>query len=240
MKIVLTNDDGIDADGLATLEKAFAEIGELTIVAPHQPFSGCGHQVTTDAPIDVQPRGSNRFAVHGTPADCARLALLHLVEDADWLLSGINAGGNLGVDVYMSGTVAAAREAALLGTKTIAFSHYRNRNGGFDWERAGQIVRSVFEKIVATPASNGDYWNVNLPDTNGSTHVPQVIECPLDTNPLAVRYTYEEGRYLYNGIYQRRPFRTGSDVDICFGGHIALTKLSSATGLRADSSEPAE
>ena len=113
MAFLLTNDDGIDAPGIEALWQVVE--GDGTIVAPQQQHSGCGHTVTVNAPIAVAQRSPQHYAVGGTPADCVRLGLQHLYPKAQLVLSGINAGGNLGTDVYMSGTVAAVREAALLG-----------------------------------------------------------------------------------------------------------------------------
>src|SRR4051794_34816796 len=114
MILMLTNDDGIEAPGLSALEAAAEGVGERRIVvAPAGPQSGCGHAVTTHRPIRVDRRGESAFAVEGTPADCVRLAIHHLDPGVDWVLSGINSGGNLGADVYHSGTVAAVREAVL-------------------------------------------------------------------------------------------------------------------------------
>src|SRR5437899_2952958 len=104
MRLLLTNDDGLHAPGLAALEEAAAGLGELFVVAPSDAFSGCGHRVTTDGPLRVRQLGPHRFAVDGTPADCVRLALHGLVPTPDRVLSGVNAGGNLGADVHHSGT----------------------------------------------------------------------------------------------------------------------------------------
>ena len=115
MRILLTNDDGIDAPGLEALRQAAAPLGEVVLVAPLDTLSGCSHRVTTDHPVRVHERGPGRYAIDGTPADCARVGLYGLARDAAWVLSGVNAGGNLGADVWHSGTVAAAREAVLHG-----------------------------------------------------------------------------------------------------------------------------
>ena len=99
MQIVITNDDGIDTPGLAALEHAARGLGDLVVIAPVAENSNCGHRVTTHAGLRVEQRGPARFAIHGTPADCVRLALHHLASDAGAVLSGINHGGNLGADV---------------------------------------------------------------------------------------------------------------------------------------------
>ena len=120
MRFLLTNDDGIDAPGLQALYDAASQLGEVTVAAPTLVHSGCGHRVTTDAPFAVEEMGTGRFAVAGTPADCVRVALHDLAPRVDWVLSGVNAGGNLGADVYHSGTVAAVREAVLHGVPGVA------------------------------------------------------------------------------------------------------------------------
>src|SRR5688572_15733741 len=106
MKLLLTNDDGIDAPGLALLREIAAEFGEPFVVAPDQHLSGCGHRVSTEHDLTLDDRGEGRYALSGTPADCVRVGLLHVCPDAAWVLSGVNDGGNLGVDTFLSGTVA--------------------------------------------------------------------------------------------------------------------------------------
>src|SRR6478672_7932026 len=128
MKLLLTNDDGIDAPGLAALQRAAEQLGQAVVAAPATHQSGCSHAVTWEKAVRIEERGPDRFAVHGTPADCARLGLLKLVPDAKWVLSGINHGGNLGADVYYSGTVAAVREAVLHGWPGIAVSYYKKKH----------------------------------------------------------------------------------------------------------------
>ena len=113
MKLLVTNDDGIDAAGIAALEYAAQGVGERVVVAPAGPQSGVSHAVTTGQVVALEAIGMQRYRLHGTPADCTRLGLLHVVPDAAFVLSGINHGGNLGADVYYSGTVAAVREAVL-------------------------------------------------------------------------------------------------------------------------------
>jgi 5'-nucleotidase len=125
--LLLTNDDGIDAPGIAALAEAVEGLGVRKVVAPFGPYSGCGHVVTTHKPLVVTTRPDGRHAVEGTPADCVRLALHHLEPAFDWVVSGINAGGNLGTDVHHSGTVAAVREAVIHGRPGIAVSQYMAR-----------------------------------------------------------------------------------------------------------------
>ncbi|MFN8641564.1 MAG: 5'/3'-nucleotidase SurE [Candidatus Binatia bacterium] len=225
MRLIVTNDDGIDAPGLATLVAVAGGFGALAVVAPTGAQSGVGHQITTAAPIAVERLAPRRYRVAGTPADCARLALTRLAADADWLLSGINHGGNLGADVYTSGTVAAAREAALLGRPAIAVSHYVGRGRNVDWSVAARRLQPVLARLLMAPLAAGHFWNVNLPHPIDDAVAPAIVFCGLDTRPLAVRYRRDGATYVYTGDYHTRPRQPGRDVDVCMGGDIAVTKV---------------
>src|SRR5947209_1509937 len=163
MRLLLTNDDGIAAPGIEALFQAAVQLGEPVVVAPTDALSGCSHRVTTDGPIRIRDEGPGRYAVDGTPADCVRVALHRLVPDAAWVLSGINAGGNLGADVHYSGTVAAVREAVLHGWPGIAVSQYRKRALPFDWRRATAWTVAVLRDLLQRPWTPGTLWNINLP-----------------------------------------------------------------------------
>jgi len=221
--LVLTNDDGYDAPGLAALRRAVEGLGPARVVAPMAAESGCGHRVTTHQHLDAAEHEGGVVAVSGTPADCVRLALHHLAADASWVLSGINAGGNLGVDVFHSGTVAAVREAVIHGVPGIAVSHYIARGRTIDWERAARWARPVLEDLLARPWRPGTFWNVNLPHPGPDAPDPEVVFCPLDPSPLPLHFEVEAGRALYRGDYQNRPRIEGADVASCFGGRIAVS-----------------
>jgi 5'-nucleotidase len=236
MRLLLTNDDGIDAPGLAALCEAARGLGELVVVAPHVCHSSGSHRVTTDAPIRLARLGGDRFAVEGTPADCVRIALSGLAGAVDAVLAGINAGGNLGADVYVSGTVAAAREAALLGRPAIAVSQYRKRGLPFDWARAATWVAPLLRDLLARPWQPGSLWNVNLPHLEAAAS-PPVVFCPLDWSPLPIRFDRDGDHYLYAGDYHNRPRRQGSDVDVCFAGRISVTRLVLHGALEAECGE---
>ncbi|MBX7102942.1 MAG: 5'/3'-nucleotidase SurE [Gemmataceae bacterium] len=225
MKFLLTNDDGIDAPGLGALERAAALRGTVRTVAPRDAHSGCSHVVTVHRPLSVCPLDNDRLHVDGTPGDCSRLGLLHLFPDTDWVLSGVNAGGNLGADIYLSGTVAAAREAALFGKPAVALSHFKRRDLEFDWERIVPWITRVLEVITNRSHVPGTFWNVNLPHLPPGQADPKIIECSVDRNPLGVRYTVDGTSYRYAGDYHGRPRVPGSDVDVCFSGSIAITEL---------------
>ena len=225
MKFLLTNDDGIKAPGLAMLAQALSGLGQVVVVAPTAPLSGCSHQVSTQRPLQVTEVAAGWHAVDGTPADCIRLGLLHLAPDADWVMAGINDGGNLGVDVYMSGTVAAAREAALFGKPAIAFSQYRRTREPAAGSATIPMVKRVVERLQEPPPRPGAFWNVNFPDPETRDETPEIVICPLDSTHLPVRYEIQSGRFHYCGIYQERAYKQGADVNVCFSGRIAVTQI---------------
>lgn len=225
MKFLITNDDGIDAAGIQALHVAATPIGQATVVAPADHQSGCSHTATTGRGIRIEDRGPERVAVHGTPADCVRVGLLKLVPDATWVLSGVNHGGNLGADVHYSGTVAAVREAVLHGWPGIAFSHYKKVQFEYDWIRIATWTNRVLIDLLARSYEAGTFWNVNLPHLNAEDPEPEFVFCNLDPHPLPLSYRHEEGLHYYDGDYHNRKRTPGADVDVCFQGKIAITKI---------------
>jgi 5'-nucleotidase len=225
MNLVLTNDDGVDAPGIEALGRAVKGLGEIQIIAPSGPQSGCGHAVTTHQPIQVERRPDGGIGVGGTPADCVRLAIHHLAPGVDWVISGINAGGNLGVDVFHSGTVAAVREAVIHGKPGIALSHFIARGRRIDWDQAAHWSRRVVKHLLALPWQPGTFWNVNLPHPEAAGTEPEIIHCPVDPSPLPLEFQVEGDSALYCGVYQSRARRAGSDVSVCFGGQISVSLI---------------
>lgn len=225
MKLIVTNDDGIEAQGLLTLEDLASQWGDVVVVAPAELQSGASHQLTNNQPIRVDELSEHRYRVWGTPADCARLALNQLATDGDWVLSGINHGGNLGVDVYESGTVAAAREAAIHGCKAMALSHYTADGRGIDWPLAAERLRPVLERLLREDLEAGFFFNVNLPHPDHEEPCLEMKAAPVDTSPFKIAFTPTGNGYLHTGIYQERHRKPGSDIDQCFGGHISLSKI---------------
>lgn len=224
LQFLLTNDDGVDAEGLLALRAAAETIGRATIVASADCHSGGGHRVTTHSPLRVTRRDEACFTVNGTPADCVRLALDRIVPETDWVLSGINHGGNLGADVYMSGTVAAVREAALHGKPGIAVSHYHRKGiDPLDWPRATRWAAVVLRELVSRPRETGTFWNVNLPHLPAGAPDPDVVYCPVDLSPLPLSYRADGEGLLYNGNYHARQRHPGTDVDVCFSGKITVS-----------------
>ncbi len=226
MKIILTNDDGIDAPGLEILERCFQDDEQIIIVAPAQPQSGIAHRVTTRSPIRVNQLALNRFSVEGTPADCTRIALKQIAPEAGWLVSGINPGANLGSDVYNSGTVAAAREAAILGCRSIAVSQYIAKDRQIDWDKTGFHAAEVIKILMKRDIAPSSFWNVNLPNPLGNRSEIPIRFCGLDTNPHKYDFRKNDNEYNYEGSIHERPRDPGTDVAVCFDeGHIAVTKI---------------
>ncbi len=243
MHFLVTNDDGIDAEGLQSLIRAAAKFGEVIVVAPASHQSGCSHQTTTDREIvvDEHDAGQNavkRFAVHGTPADCVRLGLLHLAPKASWVLSGVNHGGNLGADVYVSGTVAAVREGLLLGVQGIAFSQYRKSKTTCNWDATSVMTERVLKDLLVRELAPRECWNVNFPDVSSVASSPAVsgdvanlrdipiVDCLTDPHPLPVLFERTERGFSYRGDYHGRSRLPESDIAACFSGSIAVSKLS--------------
>jgi 5'-nucleotidase len=222
-RLLLTNDDGIDAPGLAALEAAIAGLGMPKVVAPLGAQSGASHKVTTDAAVPIDERGPDRFAVDGTPADCVRLALHHIAGPVDWVLAGINAGGNLGVDIHHSGTVAAVREGVIHGLRGVAVSHFMAKGRSIDWNRAARWTRQALNLLLARPAPPETFWNVNLPHPRPEVEEVDFVFCPVDPSPLPLSYRVDGAGAEYIGSYPDRPRRPGWDVEVCLGGRVAIS-----------------
>lgn len=234
MTIILTNDDGIDAEGIWSLQQATELVYGVkgALVAPSRQYSGCGHQVTTYAPIAINKRddlGDHTYAIDGSPADCVRIAIAHLYGDVKLVMSGINHGGNMGVDVYMSGTVAAVREAAFHNIPAIAISHYQDRQKAFDWNWAAQTTAVVIKQLLEIKLPPQSYWNVNLPHLDiaeASSKMPEIVFCEKSSQPLPLEFKVNDDRVTYTGRYDQRDRSPNTDVDVCFSGKIAVTQMS--------------
>lgn len=225
MQFLLTNDDGIDALGLTLLSDVLAPHGKVTVVAPESEQSGVGHRVNTRGALKLEERAVDRYALSGTPADCARVGLRGLTVRADWVMSGLNHGGNLGVDIHMSGTVAGAREGAILGCRALAISQVINMRHPPDPERIRRITTRVISELLSRPLPLGKLYNVNLPFAPESEE-PELCFCEPDPSPHDVRYARALDAFTYEGVFLNRGRVPGCDVEAVLNGKISVSVLS--------------
>ncbi|MBU3696857.1 5'/3'-nucleotidase SurE [Dechloromonas sp.] len=163
MRILLSNDDGYFAPGLAALAAALSGLGEVVVVAPEQNRSGASNSLTLDRPLMLKQAANGFHFVNGTPTDCVHLAVTGMLNTLpDIIVSGINNGANMGDDTIYSGTVAAATEGYLLGIPSIAISltSFEGRN----FAAAGRVARELVERYTAKPINQPVLLNVNVPD----------------------------------------------------------------------------
>jgi 5'-nucleotidase len=166
-RILISNDDGIAAHGLAVLERiALALSDDVWVVAPALERSGAGHSLTIHEPLRPVKLGERRYSVSGTPTDCVMVAVNHILRDQppDLVLSGINHGPNLGEDVHYSGTVAAAMEGTLLGVRAIALSQAFSQLSKAPWQTAEHYGPNLIREICALPWGRDVLININFPD----------------------------------------------------------------------------
>ncbi len=164
-RILITNDDGIKADGIIRLAKMAAQFGEVIVIAPDSERSGNSHKITIKETIGVDPvdfpvEGVKAYATTGTPADCVRFGLLNYMPDADFVFTGINRGYNSGSDIQYSATAGAALEAASSGVAAIAFSE--GFTGGHEVSDA--YLKEVMQELMEQPPGFNQIWNVNFPE----------------------------------------------------------------------------
>ncbi|MCQ1057505.1 5'/3'-nucleotidase SurE [Photobacterium sp. ZSDE20] len=161
MRILISNDDGIFAEGINTLAKVLSDIGEVTVVAPDRNRSGASNSLTLDNPLRIRQEGEKRISVEGTPTDCVHFALNEwLDERPDVVVAGINHGANLGDDVLYSGTVAAATEGHFLGVPAVAVSLVGHQH----FETAARVVKDLLLKAQSQPLPSNKILNINVPD----------------------------------------------------------------------------
>lgn len=164
MKILLSNDDGYRAPGLECLARALASVAAVTVVAPDRNRSGASNSLTLDSPVRIREVGERQYRVSGTPSDCVHIALTGLFEkDPDIVVSGINAGANLGDDVIYSGTVAAAMEGRFLGLPAIAVSLVFDERPEH-YATAAEAVALLVERLQKDPLPADTILNMNVPD----------------------------------------------------------------------------
>ncbi len=225
MKILLTNDDGISAEGLESLATALADIAEVVVVAPDREASATGHSITLERPVRLKEWGENRYSVDGTPTDCVMVALVALManEPPDLLVSGINRGQNMGDDVTYSGTVGAAMEGHLHGIPSIAVS--QSLGHGMSFPRSAEIVRDLIQSLLKKGLEKNLLLNVNVPPSefkgfrwtslDRRRYVESVVE---QRDPRGRRYYWIAGRPVWDG-------REGGDSQAVAEGFVSITPL---------------
>lgn len=167
MKILLSNDDGVFAKGLDVLAKSLVDRAQLTVVAPDRDRSGASNSLSLSRPLRPRYLDNGYICIDGTPTDCVHLAVTGLLDELpDMVIAGINAGSNLGDDVFYSGTVAAAMEGRFLGLPAMAVSLVsRNTQGVFThYETAAVVIKNLVDKLVANPLPSKTILNINVPD----------------------------------------------------------------------------
>jgi 5'-nucleotidase len=241
LNVLLTNDDGIEADGLNAMQRALAELPgvRLVVIAPDGNRSAMARSITTRRPLWVAehefPDGSIGYATDGTPVDCVRLASLGTVEDfkVDLIVAGINHGANLGDDITYSGTVAAALEGIVLGLPAIAVSQQSGAGqldyhfaGGFGFDVAAAFVARLVERIEDVPLPAGTLLNVNVPAGEPKGVEVATLGKRIYRDELKLE-SEEQGRRRY-WIYGTDPGfhdEAGTDLAAVAAGHIAVTPL---------------
>ncbi|MHB8447092.1 MAG: 5'/3'-nucleotidase SurE [Rudaea sp.] len=165
MRVLVSNDDGVDAPGILILAQRLSVVGEVTVVAPDRDRSGASNSLTLDQPIRVKKLDVRRYSVAGTPTDCVHLALSGLLDhEPDIVVSGINNSANLGDDVIYSGTVSAAMEGRFLGLPAIAVSLVSSDHRGEHFHSAAQAALSIMQRLLVDPLPADTILNVNVPD----------------------------------------------------------------------------
>ncbi len=241
MLILLTNDDGIFAPGLAAMERRLRQLGDVYVVAPATEQSGVSHSITFLTPLIVKDvyQGDRRWgwAVEGSPADCVKIAVSELCPRVpDLVVSGINGGLNAGINVLYSGTVAAAIEGAFFGITSVAVSLEFDEHAQYD--RAAQLAGHVIERIIEQPDSKGQLLNLNIPTSavespfteemfSGEPSLVQTV--PMDVTLYGDEYerrTDPWGRDYYWAT-GRPPEVVGTKTDLSALalGHVTLTPL---------------
>ena len=228
MRILIANDDGYLAPGLAALVKACEGLGELDIVAPEQNASGTSNSLTLGRPLSVHTASNGFLYVNGTPSDCVHLALTGVLPRPDLVVSGINNGANMGDDTLYSGTVAAAMEGFLFGIPAIAFSQVNKGWGNLD--AAARVARSVIEQVLRAPPTRAPWLlNVNIPNRADADALPRVVTRlgrRHASEPL-IRQTSPRGETMYwiGPAGDAREAGPGTDFHATANDQVSITPL---------------
>lgn len=228
-RILITNDDGIHADGIKALEAALKEIGDVFVVAPEAEMSGASHSLTLSRPLRIRQIDERHWTVDGTPTDCVTFALNRIltVEQTPHICaSGINHGANLGDDATYSGTVAGAMEATILGVPGIAFSLVANRH--HDFTEAAKVARELTLKAIKEGMPSGTLLNVNVP--KGTPQGVRITKQGLkNATPLISEHLDPRGKLYYWIGENREGFHTdeegGSDFEAIDENFVSVTPM---------------
>jgi 5'-nucleotidase len=230
-RILVSNDDGINAPGLKILEQVAKKLSkDVWVVAPEIEQSGAAHSLTLRRPLQVRRLSARRFAVDGTPTDCVLVAVNKLIPGRrpDLVLSGVNRGANLGEDVTYSGTIAAAMEATLLGIPAIALSQLRD-GLNVHWQTAADHAPKVIRKLVSVAWPNGILMNVNFPklmsDEIKGIRVARQGRRPSGIEIVPIKDPVGRG-YLWIGDYlSDDALKPDTDLAATRAGMISVTPL---------------
>lgn len=233
--ILVSNDDGIDAPGIIALASAMDGLGEVYVVAPINEQSAVGHAITVRDPVRARPWPFEvpsgeipAFAVTGTPADCTKLAINHLLpRKPDLVVSGINRGPNTAVNVIYSGTVSAATEAAILGVDAIAFSLCAWEAA--DYEAAGRYAEIIAAKVLADGMPPGILFNVNIPDLPfddiGGIEVTRQARSRWEESFLERKDPLDKPYYWLSGRFVNLDEGEHTDLGAIENGFVSLTPI---------------
>jgi 5'-nucleotidase len=231
-RILVSNDDGINAPGLKLLAKiARGLCREVWVVAPEREQSGASHSLTLERPLRVRRLGVRRYAVDGTPTDCVLLAIKVLMRDQrpTLMLSGINAGANLGEDVTYSGTVAAAMEATLLEVPAIAFSQHYAERGKIPWAIAGAHTAEVLRRLTDLRWPRDTLINVNFPAVppNDVAGIAATRQGRRKIGEGVVERVDPRGRpyYWIGPMREEWPDMPGTDLQAVTAGKVSITPI---------------
>ncbi|HMQ58567.1 MAG TPA: 5'/3'-nucleotidase SurE [Rhizobiaceae bacterium] len=234
MRILLTNDDGIHAEGLAALERIARQFSDdVWVVAPETDQSGLAHSLTLSEPLRLRRIDEKRYALRGTPTDCVIMGATRLLpEKPDLVLSGVNSGLNIGNDVTYSGTVAGAMEGALLGIRSIALSQaytFGDGDRNVPWDVCETHAPAVLVKLLDIPLADGTLLNVNFP--NCAADAVEGIEATSQGRLLHGLWTEErrDGRgFPYYWLRFRKETEDavpGTDIAAVLANRISVTAL---------------
>jgi 5'-nucleotidase len=227
MRILIANDDGYLAPGLAALVKAMQGLGEIDVIAPEQNASGTSNALTLSRPLSAYTAANGFRYVNGTPSDSVHVALTGLLPRPDLVLSGINNGANMGDDTLYSGTVAAAMEGYLFGIPAIAFSQVEKGWGQLD--AAARVARSVVEQALALNRPGPWLLNVNIPNRVDAEQLPRVVTRlgRRHASEPVIRQTNPRGEPIYwiGPAGDAREAGEGTDFHAAASGCISITPL---------------